>query len=198
MYSPSTFQDTFTSDGTVKTLNIPAGFDWIEVYNLTAIAQASADLPCQWYWQRGMTNGFKWTKLGNVASDPLTVTETTANQGFLLVDSSTNPLSAPIAITGGTNITEPVFATATTTNLASGSIVRLTGMTGQENLSGYDFAIDTVVASTSFKMAAALATAPGAAATAGAYRIVQWDPIMYRSEERRVGKECRSRWSPYH
>src|SRR5256884_9124564 len=22
--------------------------------------------------------------------------------------------------------------------------------------------------------------------------------ILYRSEERRVGKECRSRWSPYH
>ena len=22
--------------------------------------------------------------------------------------------------------------------------------------------------------------------------------IKYRSEERRVGKECRSRWSPYH
>ena len=22
--------------------------------------------------------------------------------------------------------------------------------------------------------------------------------IQYRSEERRVGKECRSRWSPYH
>ena len=24
------------------------------------------------------------------------------------------------------------------------------------------------------------------------------DVINYRSEERRVGKECRSRWSPYH
>src|SRR5258708_31973163 len=24
------------------------------------------------------------------------------------------------------------------------------------------------------------------------------DPIQARSEERRVGKECRSRWSPYH
>ena len=23
-------------------------------------------------------------------------------------------------------------------------------------------------------------------------------PNEYRSEERRVGKECRSRWSPYH
>src|SRR3712207_6679795 len=25
-----------------------------------------------------------------------------------------------------------------------------------------------------------------------------WDPPRERSEERRVGKECRSRWSPYH
>ena len=24
------------------------------------------------------------------------------------------------------------------------------------------------------------------------------DEILLRSEERRVGKECRSRWSPYH
>ena len=24
------------------------------------------------------------------------------------------------------------------------------------------------------------------------------DGVSYRSEERRVGKECRSRWSPYH
>ena len=25
-----------------------------------------------------------------------------------------------------------------------------------------------------------------------------WDTMFVRSEERRVGKECRSRWSPYH
>ena len=24
------------------------------------------------------------------------------------------------------------------------------------------------------------------------------DRVLFRSEERRVGKECRSRWSPYH
>ena len=24
------------------------------------------------------------------------------------------------------------------------------------------------------------------------------DDVLFRSEERRVGKECRSRWSPYH
>ena len=28
--------------------------------------------------------------------------------------------------------------------------------------------------------------------------ITQYDTFTYRSEERRVGKECRSRWSPYH
>src|SRR3712207_9583370 len=30
-------------------------------------------------------------------------------------------------------------------------------------------------------------------------RIVRMEPVDgFRSEERRVGKECRSRWSPYH
>ena len=28
--------------------------------------------------------------------------------------------------------------------------------------------------------------------------VSQWADILERSEERRVGKECRSRWSPYH
>src|SRR2546430_6916751 len=29
-------------------------------------------------------------------------------------------------------------------------------------------------------------------------RLVPRAPLQSRSEERRVGKECRSRWSPYH
>ena len=29
-------------------------------------------------------------------------------------------------------------------------------------------------------------------------RIIDRDELAERSEERRVGKECRSRWSPYH
>src|SRR2546421_5245754 len=31
-----------------------------------------------------------------------------------------------------------------------------------------------------------------------AYSINPLDLLLFRSEERRVGKECRSRWSPYH
>ena len=30
------------------------------------------------------------------------------------------------------------------------------------------------------------------------FAAVGWHPSHARSEERRVGKECRSRWSPYH
>ena len=33
--------------------------------------------------------------------------------------------------------------------------------------------------------------------TIAGLRDVRWQTIL-RSEERRVGKECRSRWSPYH
>ena len=32
----------------------------------------------------------------------------------------------------------------------------------------------------------------------GVPREVLYDNMKTRSEERRVGKECRSRWSPYH
>ena len=49
-------------------------------------------------------------------------------------------------------------------------------------------------------------TAYGAKAAAMHLRYIERDGVekdgskgaLYRSEERRVGKECRSRWSPYH
>ena len=37
-----------------------------------------------------------------------------------------------------------------------------------------------------------------AALTAGLDAVVAGAAVAERSEERRVGKECRSRWSPYH
>ena len=172
---------SFTSDGTNKTLNLRGGFDYIEVENETALIQAGSDLAFKFTWQLGQTDGRGnvWTKLGSVANDPLTVAQIAADLGFVILDTTGEPLSAATALTTGTNITEPVFSTASTSGLRTGSIVRLTSMVGMPNLSGYDFAIDTVVTNTSFKMAAALATAPGAANTAGNWRIVKFDPLYY-------------------
>src|SRR3990167_6550357 len=175
-------QGKFTSDGTNKTISIRSDFDYIEVVNETALIQATADLAYQFSWQRGQTDGRGnvWTKLGNVANDPVTVAQIAANGGFVLVDTSGQPLGTAVVVSAATNATELVFSTATTTGLSDGTVVRIQNMNEQVNLNGYDFSIDTIVASTSFKMAAPLATAPGVAeTTGGTYRIVNHDPLFY-------------------
>lgn len=174
-------QGRFTSTGAAQTLEIRSDFDYIEVDNETALAQAAADLGYHFQFQRGMTNGrgVVWTKLGTVASDPVTVGQIAANAGFFLLDSSTQTPEANIAITAGTNATQPVYSTANTSSLATGSIVRLNNSTGQLQLAGIDFEVDNVVSNTSFRMRYVLDSAPGAAATAGNYRIIPFDPIFY-------------------
>ena len=40
--------------------------------------------------------------------------------------------------------------------------------------------------------------ASGGTGTSANLRVTTYTTDVFRSEERRVGKECRSRWSPYH
>ena len=49
-----------------------------------------------------------------------------------------------------------------------------------------------------YYMTTAIAYTSGKPHIGNTYEIVLADAIARRSEERRVGKECRSRWSPYH
>ncbi len=174
-------QGRFTSDGNVEQLQIRSDFDWIRTYNETAIIQNAADLGAVFYYQRGMTNGrgLFYSKLGTVANDPLTIGQIAASSGFTVLDTSGNPLLAAVAITAATNVVRPIVATGDTAGLAAGDVVRLTGVTGAESLSGYDFTIDTITPNTNFRIAGALATAPGAAGTAGAYRKISFNPLYY-------------------
>ena len=48
------------------------------------------------------------------------------------------------------------------------------------------------------RFAAVEALTRGHGGTTYSANILGGDPHPIRSEERRVGKECRSRWSPYH
>lgn len=170
-------QGKFTSDGATKLLSIRSDIDWMYVYNYTN-AGATADDSVEFYWQRGMAAlaGVRKFKSGGGNTLNETVMTTT---GFTVVDTSTNPLTAAVAITAGTNLTRPVYSTASTAGLVDGDVVLLTGLTGQESMSGIEFQIGTIVANTSFKTEYAIATAPGAAATAGFWRKVKWDPIYY-------------------
>jgi len=170
-------QGKFTSNGATKLLSIRADADWMYVVNYTN-AGATGDDSVRFYWQKGMADlaGLREFKSGGGNNLNMSVMTTT---GFTRIDTSTNPLAAAIAVTGGTDATQPVYSTANTSDLVAGDVVRLSGLTGQENLAGIDFQVDTIVANTSFRVAYAIATTPGAAATAGNWRKVKWDPIYY-------------------
>lgn len=172
-------QGSFTSTGANQTIQVRSGVDWIRVYNYTQIAANSAATGYEFYWQFGMPAGGGLEYASNGGATAVNLVALAAGTGFTVVDSSINVPGPAVAITAGTNAVQPVYSTANTSGLATGSVVRLTNLTGQANLSGYDFTIDTVVAGTSFRIANALANAPGAVATAGFYRIIPFDPLYY-------------------
>ncbi len=174
-------QGRFTSDGTSKTLQIRSDVDWMRVLNYTVAdddTQTTA-VGVEYYWQRGMSNdtGIEYKKSN--AANAAQLTTALASGGFTLVDSSANPVGGAVATTSATNATQPVVSTGNTAGLVAGDIVRLSNDAGQENLSGIDFQIDTVNANTSFRIANALANAPGAVGTGGFYRKIKFNPLYY-------------------
>lgn len=173
-------QGRFTSDGSTRTISIRSDVDWMKVYNITvAAANQTTAVGVEYYWQRGFPAGAMWEYLKSNAANAANLSQYATSGGFTLVDSSSQAPGAAIAITAGTNATQPVYSTANTSTLATGSIVRLDNSTGQLQLSGIDFEVDSVVSNTSFRMRYVLDSAPGAAATAGNYRIIPYNPIFY-------------------
>lgn len=172
-------QGRFTQGATAAnvTLQIRSDVDWIKVYNLTGITQATADLGAEFYFQRGMTNGtgIVTTKLGTVANDPLTMGALAANTGFFLVDSSTQSTAATLVSTGITNATPPVVTVGSTATLATGDVVRVTSSTGALNLSGIDYTIN-VINGTTFGLTYMVAAG---VATAANINKVNFDPLYY-------------------
>jgi len=172
-------QGSFTADGNAKNIVLPAGVDWMRVINLTEADAANNGHGFEFYWQRGMTDGRGIVYYHPAADQTVAVDQIAASGGFFLVDTSNTDPSAAVAVTGTTNAAQPVVATGSTAGLSNGDIVRLSGVTAAETLGGWDFSIDTLVANTSFRMAYAMANAPGAAGTAGFWRRIPYDPIFY-------------------
>lgn len=173
----TTTSGNFISNGTPVFIPFEQGVSWIQVYNLTQIvAQPNPGVGVQWYWQSQLGTGGAIEYTNTAGGGALNISIAATN-GFTPVD-TTNPTAyAPIAVTGTTNAVQPVVATGTTTNLFTGSIVRLYGVANAPNLNGYDFSIDTVVAATSFRIKNPLANAPGAAGGAGFYQLISpWSP----------------------
>ena len=172
-------QGRFTSTGTTKILALSNGVDWIRVYNETNLIQNTVDLPYEYYYQFGMSlgRGVVWVKLGNVANDPVTVAQIAAGSGFTPLDANSFvPTFA--TITSSTDTTTPVFTVASTVGLSSGDTVRLSPITGQRNISGNDWTI-TVLSATTFSIGGnGFQQAPGAVGTGGNYGLIRFDPLF--------------------
>jgi hypothetical protein len=164
---------SFTSTGNNFTINLRTGTSWMQVWNLSAINAGTFGVGYKWEWNIGMGGVEYQANGGGTAVDIIPNPD-----GFLAIDSSMTAPLAPIAITGSSNVVRPIIQTANTAGLATDSTVLLYGVTGQPNLSSYQFTIDTVVANTSFRIKYALANAPGAVGTAGFYRIIPFNPIF--------------------
>ena len=81
-------------------------------------------------------------------------------------------------------------------------ILRATGKRTLSQLNAFDFVVTVALGSTlaTILLSSSVSWLEGLTALillAGLQFVVAWSSSR-RSEERRVGKECRSRWSPYH
>lgn len=170
---------TFTSDGLTRNISLPSGYDSFEMVNITDIGSAAAATPVMRAQSTSsMVAGSAYYNLKTNGAATNQIEASTTTGGFTFVsDSGSVGLSAAIVITGITNATPPVVSTGSTAGLNAGDVVRVYGTTGQLNVAGLDFTIDTIVANTSFNLA--YMVAPGAAATAGFWRRVPFNPRFY-------------------
>jgi len=193
-------QGRFVVPATVvnQVIAVPSGLDWLEVRNYTQTGVAGQAAPgsrgYSFFWQRGMPAGSAMvsykTAVTNASTDDLIL-----SGGFTLYDPSGQSAGAlpliglAVAATASSNATSPVVLTANTAGLVAstgsvrGSVVRLRGMGAQQNTQGVDFAIDAVVANTSFTLTVAglnaLANIPGGVGGNGFYQVVNADPLFY-------------------
>lgn len=170
---------TFTSAGTIQNITLPSGYDSFEMVNITDIGSAAAATPvmrAQGTSAMSAGSAYYNLKTNGAATNALEISTTTG--GFTFVsDSGAQTPSAAVAITAITNATPPVVSTGSTAGLNTSDIVRVYGTTGQLNIAGMDFTIDTIVANTSFNLA--YMVAPGAAGTAGFWRRIPFDARYY-------------------
>lgn len=171
-------QGRFTSVlGGNVTLSLRSDVDWMEVINFTNAA-ATGDDGCVFKWRRGFAAGAAIRMFKDGGANNLNLGTLTTG-GFTLVDTSGTALGNPVVITAVSDNVDAAISTGSTTGVTAGTIVRLSGVTGSPGLAGIDWTVDNIAGDTSFDIAVTLPTAPGAAGTAGNYRIVNFDPIYY-------------------
>src|SRR5688572_3046844 len=124
------------------------------------------------------------------------------------VDGMIKTTKLDMEISGGSDFKGKVESDDLQVHASGGSDVTISGKaakltiaaSGGSDFSGYDFAADfcDVEASGGSDVHITVNKELSANASGGSDIFYKGSALIRRSEERRVGKECRSRWSPYH
>lgn len=141
--------DSFVSDGTAKTLNIPASADYFKFQNITQMAVAGTTCVAgEWYgakFKTGATaanDGIRWRKAGSHAILIDTFATSTATNGFTYV--TTAPVLEAQNASAITAITAASPGVVSQTNTYSdGDILQFYGTTGMLQISGMNFQISS-------------------------------------------------------
>ena len=175
---------SFTSDGATKNISLPSGYDSFSMINITDLgstasntnvmrAQGTSLMPAGYGLYNPKTSG----------AATLALEVSTATGGFTFISDSAGLANGGSVALNGTEINQASPAVAnsgTTTNLVdSVSVVRLFNTTGMLQVSGMDFTVGTIVASTSFQLKYLDSSGFAAAATSGQYRIINASPRYY-------------------
>jgi len=153
--------------------------DFIELRNMGMNAsngwgQVSRAQELMWWWQREMAQGTaKGLRQTSDASNPAVIASFLASGGITTYSTSNPPTFAPLAATAITNANPAVVSMSNTGTIAVGDWVRLTGVTGMEQISGYTFQVTAVTANTSITL---LLNASGFAAAATAAEVTKFYP----------------------
>jgi hypothetical protein len=175
---------SFTSDGATKNISLPSGYDSFEMLNITDIGSAESATPVmRAQGTSSMSAGSAYYNLKTSGAATNALELSTTSGGFTFVtDSASTAIGASVALNSTEiNRANPAVAdTATTTGLVdSVSVVRLFNTTGMLQVSGMDFTVGTIVASTSFQLKYLNNSGFAADATSGQYRIINADPRFY-------------------
>ncbi len=146
-------QGRFTADGNAKVIKLRNGVDWMKIWNTTTIAAGGAGTGVIFEWQRGLATDYA-IEYQKLAADESMVPVIATSGGFTYVDTSADNPLGPIntTISAIDNATPPGVLATSTLGLVEGSIIRLINPVGAQQLGGVDFAIDTIVANTSFNL----------------------------------------------
>lgn len=177
---------TFTSDGTAVNLDLPSDVQEFEMVNLTDIGSAAASTPVMTArWALGMDAGEAIYALKTNSAATIAIPTMTTSGGFTrIADSGDQSPGASVALTAGADAVNQaataVAKTGTTTNLVDDTtVVRMFATEDMYQISGMDFTIGTVVASTSFELKYLNSSGFAADAVDGSYRIIPFDPRYY-------------------